>query len=217
MKGKVPSTLNVTYFNKYHMIYPLIASYIQNELGVSTLNFKKFRGIEWLLQAVTENQIDIVIISSSSLFDGSFNEVEIRRLVASLCENKRIITVFFAQNMKPIMLKKIASTGINIILSARDAPQELVGALGKLFNDPSVSRYVSRSIKEELKHNPMALSSKEWEVINLINEGYSLSEIASKKCRAMSTISTQKRNAMSKLNVKNEGELLSFLYQHTFF
>ncbi|WP_080653251.1 helix-turn-helix transcriptional regulator [Serratia plymuthica] len=119
--------------------------------------------------------------------------------------------------MKSALLKKIVLSGMDIIFSSRDTPQELVLALVSMMNKSLPGRYISKTIRENLQKNDNALTPKEWEVINLISQGYSLSEIASKKCRAMSTISTQKRNAMNKLHLKNESELLCFLHQNTFF
>ncbi|WP_165497938.1 helix-turn-helix transcriptional regulator [Rahnella victoriana] len=138
-------------------------------------------------------------------------------MLAALCGNKHITTVFFAQNMKAALLKKMLDAGVDIMISYQDSPQELVTALMSVMMSPSAGPYITPSVREHLQQECDDLTPKEWEVINLIQEGYSLSEIASKKCRAMSTVSTQKRNAMNKLHLKNESELLRFLHQNTFF
>ncbi|QFG76503.1 hypothetical protein DMB90_04905 [Raoultella planticola] len=98
-----------------------------------------------------------------------------------------------------------------------DTAHELLSALTKAIASPHAEPYISQTIKELLQHSSDELTTKEWEVLNLINQGYSLSQIASKKCRAMSTVSTQKRKAMDKLHLANESELQRFLHQNTFF
>ncbi|MFB6328324.1 LuxR C-terminal-related transcriptional regulator [Pantoea deleyi] len=199
------------------MSYDLIASFIQHEMNIQTITLKHFPGLEDLLTAIEENNIDIIIFNSSCLFDGSFREKEIRRVLDASCGNKHIITVFFAQNMKSALLKKMLDAGVNIVVSLQDRPQELIKALAEKMTTSDEKTYISQSVCENLQQECTELTPKEWEVINLIREGYSLSEIASKKCRAMSTISTQKRNAMNKLHLRNENELLLFLHQNEFF
>lgn len=217
MKSNTPRTINMTYFHKYNMSYDLIASFIQQQMNISHIYLQHFPDPKTLLTAAQENNIDLVIINSSCLFDGTFREAEVRKMLTDLCSNKKIITVFFAQNMRAALLKKMLDAGINVIISSEDTPQELVTALKSVMISSSEETYVSRSVREHLQQEYVALTPKEWEVINLIHKGYSLSEISSQKCRAKSTISTQKRNAMNKLHLRNESELLRFLHQNTLF
>ncbi|MGC6389844.1 helix-turn-helix transcriptional regulator [Ewingella sp. S1.OA.A_B6] len=217
MKKTTLTTLNITYFHKYHMSYDLIASYIQWELNVINFHLRHFQTPDSLLKAVEENEIDIVMINSSCLFDGYFKEAEIRKFLATLCDNEQTITVFFAQNMKATLLKKMVDAGVDIMISSQDTPRELIAALLRVMDSRIAEPYISASIQAHLEQDYDVLTLKEWEVINFIQQGYSLSEIASKKCRAMSTISTQKRNAMNKLHLKNESELLRYLHQNTYF
>ncbi|MEB7540287.1 response regulator transcription factor [Pantoea anthophila] len=199
------------------MSYDLIASFLQQEINSHQFHLHHFADMQNLLKAAEENRLDVIIINSCCLYDGSFRETEIRKVLRTLCGNKNIITIFFAHNMRSVLLKKMLDAGIDIMISLQDTPQELVTALRNVMIFSSGETYISRSVREHLTEEYTDLTPKEWEVINLIQEGYSLSEIASKKCRAMSTISTQKRNAMNKLHLKNETELLRFLHQNAFF
>lgn len=218
MNNKITlDTLSMTYFHKYHMSYDLIGSFIQREMNITEFHLHHFPEPENLLKAAEENKFDIIFMDSSCLFDGCFREVEIRKLLASLCGNKRITTVFFANDMKSVLLKKILDAGADIMISSQDTPQELLAALLHVLTPHASEPYVSQSVQGHLQQERDDLTAKEWEVINLIHQGYSLSEIASKKCRALSTVSTQKRNAMNKLHLKNESELLRFLHQSSFF
>ena len=155
-----------------------------------------------MLQAVNQNQVDIVMINSTSLFDNQFSNAEIREILICLRDNSRVISIFFAHNMEPVLLKKVLAMGIDIVLSSADSPEEIVHALDYISNRDSPLNYVSKSLRESLDKHDSVLTPKEWDVLNLINQGHALSEIATIKCRAMSTISTQKHNAMSKLHLK---------------
>ncbi len=210
-------TLNITYFHKYFMTYDLITTCLQRELQTHYLRLHHLPNLNALLSAVENNKIDILLINSSCLFDGFFHETEIRKMLSVICPHQRTVTVLFAQNMKPVLLRKMVSSGMNILISPHDTAHELLSALTKAIASPHVEPYISQTIKELLQHSSDELTTKEWEVLNLINQGYSLSQIASKKCRAMSTVSTQKRKAMDKLHLANESELQRFLHQNTFF
>lgn len=211
------TTLNIAYFHKYHMLYDLIASFIQREMKVRHLQLHHHPDPVSLLNAIKGKSIDLVIINSASIFDGFFRETEIRKMLSALSKNKHITTIFFAQNLKPMFLKKISETGVSIMLSAHDSPHELIAALMNKLKFARPEPYISSTLETQLQQVNDKLTAKEWEVLNLINQGYSLSEIASKKCRAMSTVSTQKHKAMNKLNLTNENELLRFLQQNAFF
>lgn len=210
-------TLNITYFHKYFMTYDLITTCLQCELPTRYLTLHHLPDLNTLLSAVENNKIDVLMINSSCLFDGFFHETEIRKMLSVICPHQQMVTVLFAQNMKPMLLRKMVHSGMNILISPHDTPHELLKALMSAIASPHAEPYVSQTIRELLQHPSDELTTKEWEVLNLINQGYSLSQIASKKCRAMSTVSTQKRKAMDKLHLTNESELRRFLHQNTFF
>lgn len=210
-------TLNITYFHKYFMTYDLITTCLQRELPTRYLTLHHLPDLNTLLSAVENNKIDILMINSSCLFDGFFHETEIRKMLSVICPHQQMVTMLFAQNMKPMLLRKMVHSGMNILISPHDTPHELLKALMSAIASPHAEPYVSQTIRELLQHPSDELTTKEWEVLNLINQGYSLSQIASKKCRAMSTVSTQKRKAMDKLHLTNESELRRFLHQNTFF
>ncbi|WP_282927459.1 response regulator transcription factor [Megamonas funiformis] len=55
-----------------------------------------------------------------------------------------------------------------------------------------------------------SLSSREEEVLNYIVRGYSLSDIAQKLCLSVKTISTYKTRIMTKLNCKQNSDLVNY-------
>jgi len=199
------------------MSYDLIASFVQQKMNIDNLFLHHFSDLKELLIAAENNKFDIIIINSPCLFDGTLCEKEIRKVLTALCKNNHITTVFFADNMKAQLLKKLLDAGVNVMISSKDKPHELLTALKTFMISTEKEAYISQSIREHLEQECDDLTPKEWEVINLIQEGYSLSEIAIKKCRAMSTVSTQKRKAMKKLRLRNESELLRFLHQNALF
>lgn len=66
---------------------------------------------------------------------------------------------------------------------------------------------LSMSVMSGLKES---LSSREEEVLNYIVRGYSLSDIAQKLCLSVKTISTYKTRIMTKLNCKQNSDLVNY-------
>ena len=56
------------------------------------------------------------------------------------------------------------------------------------------------------------LTSSELEVIRLFAMGYSLTEIAQNRKRSVSTVATQKYNAMRKLLLSSNTDLIKYVY-----
>ncbi|MBD8162479.1 hypothetical protein [Erwinia persicina] len=118
--------------------------------------------------------------------------------------------------MNKNFLKKTVNFGISMMISVRNTPLELTSALVNILPPPQCRPYISSKVMKRLQQESDVLMPKEWAVSNLIHQGDSPSEIVAKKCRALSTISTQKRNATNMLHVNNENELLRDLQQQAF-
>ena len=91
--------------------------------------------------------------------------------------------------------------GLPIVLSAVRTPVDVHLHPDALQTKFHVSGSRARSI----------LSAREWEVLHLIVEGFSTTEIARHRNRSVSTIATQKHNAMKKLNLSNHSELIKYV------
>ncbi|WP_296897167.1 response regulator transcription factor [uncultured Megamonas sp.] len=61
-----------------------------------------------------------------------------------------------------------------------------------------------------------SLSTREEEVLNYIVRGYSLSDIAQKLCLSVKTISTYKTRIMTKLNCKQNSDLVNYALKNNF-
>jgi two-component system capsular synthesis response regulator RcsB len=105
---------------------------------------------------------------------------------------------------------------LNGLLSERDPFAELIEGMLKILEGQD---YVSRSIREhqfiDKRPRPLtwaasrlALTECEDKVIKYIFSGYNVTETARLLDRSIKTVSAQKRQAMKKLGVENDTELL---------
>ncbi len=86
------------------------------------------------------------------------------------------------------------------------------------------SVYIGETVRELLNEQginqyaiPVELSLKEIEVVRLLANGMSVTQVASYLHRSVKTISTQKTNAMQKLGLKNDSELFHYAQQQGLF
>ncbi|KQN63264.1 response regulator [Erwinia sp. E602] len=168
-----------------------------------------------LLSVLAVKTTDIVITdfslgSDRSTIDG-FTKL---RALAARYPDTHIVLLTSQKNVA--ILRKACDYGIRAIVSKSDAVEETVLACHHVVSQQDC--YFSSSLSH-LKA-PLAkgnergntLTPKELEVVRLFSSGYSLAEIAHRQNRTISTISTQKYNAMRRLGVSTNIELIRYAY-----
>ncbi|MBS4020525.1 MAG: response regulator transcription factor [Dechloromonas sp.] len=86
-------------------------------------------------------------------------------------------------------------------------------AMGGRFIDPSlVDGIVFGTLEEAPPH--AVLSDREYEVLQLLNRGLSLTEIGSKLFVSAKTVSTHKARMMQKLGIDNNADLVRYALKH---
>lgn len=125
------------------------------------------------------------------------------------------IIVFTAHNSQAI-LKRVLQIPVGAIVSKRDNPQELVQAFHWVYAE-NAGVYYSERLKNLARDNlsgpvKSLLSPSEVEVIRLFAMGYNLMEIANLRQRSVSTVATQKYNAMRKLQLHSNTDLIKYVF-----
>jgi len=125
----------------------------------------------------------------------------------------RIVVLTMIDN--PGIIRSLLKLDIQCILSKADAVTHLLAAIhgayahGRYFS-PSISKIVWQIDVETPISNTRALTTRESEVIRLFVSGYSVNEIAAQLKRSKQTISSQKANAMRKLGVESDTDLIKY-------
>lgn len=103
--------------------------------------------------------------------------------------------------------------GASGYLTKASAPQELIGAIRKVAGG---GKYVTSSLAEKLadeletdteKLPHERLSNREHQVMLMLAEGKSVSDIADELCLSVKTISTYRTRIMAKMGMKKNAEL----------
>lgn len=112
-----------------------------------------------------------------------------------------------------VLTRALIDLGIRCIISKSDMTGHLIKAIhsafvGGIYLSPAMHKILYSN--ETLDRNVRALSAREVEVVRLYASGLSVKQIAGKRSRSVKTISTQKTNAMAKLGIKCDADLVRY-------
>ena len=166
-----------------------------------------------LLPILKEDVPDILITDFCFNLEG--NDVNgVRKIEQIHKQNQNLkIIVFTAQNSQAI-LKGLLRIPVNAIVHKRDDIRDLVKAFNWVCSSNSGIYYSEQMKKIVLSApaDPALLSPSEVEVIRLFAIGYSLMDIAKVRKRSISTVATQKYNAMRKLQLQSNTDLIKYVF-----
>lgn len=124
--------------------------------------------------------------------------------------------VLLTSQSHPTILNKAFDYGARAIVSKSDpvaqtflACQHVMQSRDRYYS-PTIKALMSEHEREPRKES--MLTPKEFEVVRLFSSGCSLAQIAARQNRTISTISTQKYNAMRRLGISSNTELIRYAY-----
>jgi DNA-binding NarL/FixJ family response regulator len=172
---------------------------------------------EDLLASITENQADVLIMDiNMPIKDG----IEVLKDY-SLCNyHCKIIVLSSYDDIK--LIKEVLKLGAAGYISKQSAGESIVEAIQNVMNG---QEYFSESIRDKILNsfagNPFSnheknhdsiysLTEREIQILTLITQEYSGTEIGNKLSISASTVETHRKNLIKKLNVKNTIGLVKF-------
>lgn len=168
-----------------------------------------------LLSVIREDMPDILI--TDFCFNFERNDVNgVKKIEQIHKKNPDLKTIIFTAQNSQAILKSILQIPVNAIVHKRDDIRDLVKAFNWVCSSNS-GTYYSEQMKNLMLSAPAdpaqtLLSPSEVEVIRLFAIGYSLMEIAKARKRSISTVATQKYNAMRKLQLQSNTDLIKYVF-----
>lgn len=206
--------LKVAVFYENNIYQQIICQYLERALDNCPLSLEVISNVDELLEKIADNNVDILITEFNYLYSHKDWSSNISTRFCKLCSEHHVRRVLFISGTNIWLLRRMIEMKFEAIVSANDNITELHQAMSSVIGSERQVPYISESIKAILRtahKGPQMLSSKEWDVLYLLAQGFSISEIAARKNRAVSTVATQKHNAMKKLNISTNSELLKFI------
>ncbi|WP_346730348.1 response regulator transcription factor [Caballeronia sp. dw_276] len=158
-----------------------------------------------------------IVISDIGMpgISGESNAIAFLRRFLRQPERPRLIVVTMIAQAQ--MLAGLLELGVDGIVDKRDCMDSLSEAVVAVIGGGCfVSTHAQALLKSHFNDIPSqagVLSAREWEVFQLYASGKSLNGISEHLGRSVKTIGTQRRNAMRKLGLENETQLLNYLRQ----
>lgn len=172
-----------------------------------------------LWRTLEQHECDLLITDFSMPNDDNVDGMAMIKQLRRKYPNLPIIVLTQVHNLG--VLQALLQIGIQGLLLKKSVIAELEKTVKKVLLG---SVYIGETVRELLNEQginqytiPAELSLKEIEVVRLLANGMSVTQVASYLHRSVKTISTQKTNAMQKLGLKSDSELFHYAQQQGLF
>ncbi|WP_246797517.1 response regulator transcription factor [Burkholderia perseverans] len=192
--------------------HPLIAAAMTKLLSETpsiTVVHVSHSGAE-LLQQLRADPCEL-IITDLSMGTSDQADHDGLKLVSALRKNwpsARVI-VYTALN-HPALAQRLLHLGAHAVVCKEDSLDELLAAIDQVAVQGNT--YLSKQLCGAAPVPASALTPRELEVLRHIGCGLSVVDISRRMFVTVSTVSTHKRNAMDKLNIRSTVELIQYIH-----
>jgi two-component system capsular synthesis response regulator RcsB len=199
--------------------HPVIMDALASQLaeaGGFSVTFQARTG-EQLLQSLKDKPCEL-LVTDYSMKQGALGGDGLAMIERVLRQCPDLKVIVFTMLSNPALFAQLAKLGVHGIVSKNDEMSEVLAAI-RAINAKSPPPYRSPSVREQAvmpascNASLQRLSPSELEVVRLYAEGKTLDEISAHLHRAKSTIATHKQNAMQKLGIVNNADLICYAYE----
>ena len=173
---------------------------------------------EEALEIIARGDIDVILLDiNMPVLDGLKTSAQIR----DKYPNIKMIALTMYREMN--MVESMFRNGAKAYLLKSCSRDELTGAIkgvasGHEYLDEKLREdfevYINKPIKKGERRGP-SISKREKEVLQLISEEMTTSEIASKLFISITTVETHRKIMLKKLGVRNTAGLMRYAFQHS--
>jgi DNA-binding NarL/FixJ family response regulator len=169
-----------------------------------------------VMQRVRELEFDVLVLDLSM---PGRSGMELIKLVKA--EKPRLRILVLSMHQETQYAVRAIKSGASGYLTKESAPAQLEQALRKIA---AGGAYISAEVAEQLALGAMpgaapaaphaSLSDREFEVMQKLAAGASVTDIAAGLHLSVKTVSTHKANLMAKLGLSNQTELVRYALKH---
>jgi len=168
-----------------------------------------------VMQRVRELAFDVLVLDLSM---PGRSGMELIKLVRGEKPQLRILVLSMHQESQYAV--RAIKNGASGYLTKESAPGQLEQAIRKVA---SGGAFISAEVAEQLALGAMpgseavpheSLSNREFEVLQLLVAGVSMTDIATQLNLSVKTVSTHKTNLMQKMGLQNQSELIRYAIKH---
>lgn len=145
-----------------------------------------------------------------------YSGLEATQKIRKISPASRIIGV--SMHSQPAYAKKMLQMGARGYVTKNSSKEEMIQAIlevhmGNKYICNEIKNIISDQLLDEKEDSPNinTLTEREMQIINLIKEGLSSKEIASKLNISLKTVEVHRHNILKKLKLKNSASLVNFI------
>lgn len=164
-----------------------------------------------VMELVRKNELDIIILDISLPDISGF---EILGRVKNFFPDVPVLMLSVMS--EDLYASKSLKAGASGFINKESAPEELILAIRKIISggqyiSPLLAERISLDVKGKLLKLPHErLSSREFQILNLIASGKAMSEIAADLSLSIKTVSTYRTRILEKMNVRSNADLVKY-------
>ncbi len=149
--------------------------------------------------------------------DNALDGLDLIRRLRANWPSARVIVLTALSNSG--LSQRIVKSGASAVVSKEDDLMEVVNASRHIFRarTPFYSPAIRRLIAQQgacPEDQLQQLTAREMEIIRLVTHGLAFAGIAERFGVTVSTVATHKKNAMRKINVSSNADLIRFAYEN---
>ncbi len=163
------------------------------------------------LERARETDPDIVLLDVSMPGRGGLETVQ-----ALKDRNRRLGILMLTGHPEDHYAIRCLKGGADGYVTKDNASEQLIAAIRRVSNggkyiSPSLAEQLALTLQHDLGEVPHeSLSDREFQVMQRIASGETVSEIAEALCLSVKTISTYRARVLRKLNLKNNAEIMQY-------
>jgi len=167
------------------------------------------------LEKIKQCNLDIVVLDIKM---PGLSGLDILKLALKMKPHLRILVL--SMHPEEQYALRALKSGASGYMTKESAPEELLSALKKIstggkYITPSLAEKLASHIGEDPKKQIHEdLSDREFEVLCLIGQGITASEIAKQLFLSVKTVSTYRTRILEKTNMRNNAELMHYVIKN---
>jgi two-component system invasion response regulator UvrY len=167
-----------------------------------------------LLDQLTKSGANLILLDISMPGKSSLEVLKILRTLHS--EIPVLMLSVYPEDQYAV---RFIRTGASGYMTKETPSKELIEAIRKIslggkYASPHITEKLAFEFSNTDKHPHETLSDREFQVFNMISNGYSLTEIGEKLSLSVKTISTYRTRILEKMRMKKNAEIIHYAIQY---
>jgi len=170
------------------------------------------------LNVLSKEKVDVVLmdinmpgidgLKASEIIKDKYGSVKV--IALTMYREMHMVEAMFKAGAKAYLLKSCSKEElISAIQDVHEGSEYLEEALREDF-----STYINKPMSKSQSQGP-SVSKREKEVLQLISEEHTTSEIAEKLFISVTTVETHRKNMLKKLGLRNTAGLMRYAFEHS--